>query len=141
MTEDDKGGANGTKPPENKTAKISFDQAIAENAALKLEVDALKKTIEEQNKTIKELNDVLEGQLREQEIRRLLPRTNLTVEDIVGWPLDVLREKNATLDQARLPTYKNVHFGRAGVDEKEDDGLTVGDLSVVTAAKRKAGRA
>ena len=35
---------------------------------------------------------------------------------------------------------KNIHFGPISLDEAKDDGLTVGDLSVVTEAKRKEGR-
>jgi len=37
-----------------------------------------------------------------------------------------------------MPNYKNIHFGPLGIAEAKDEGLTVGDLSVVTEAKRKA---
>ena len=46
-----------------------------------------------------------------------------------------------TLDQARYPTFKTITPGPVAVDEQNDQGLTVGDLSIPTAAKRKvAGR-
>ena len=124
----------------NPTAKMSVDQALAENEALKLKILGLDTTIDELTKQLKAANDVLEAQEKARLVREILPRSNYTVEDLDGKTPEELKEIRVTLDQAKLPTYKNIHFGFIGADEKEDEGLTVGDLSVVTAAKRKAGR-
>jgi hypothetical protein len=140
MSEDKKDGGSNQKPPENKIAQMSIDQALAENEALKLKITELQTTVDDLTKQLKAANDVLEAQEKARLIREILPRSNFTVEDLDVKSPEELKEIRATLDQAKLPTYKNIHFGLIGADEKDDEGLTVGDLSVVTAAKRKAGR-
>lgn len=134
-------GGAGTPPPvDNKAAKISIDQALAENIALKRELEDQKNTIADLTKQLKAANDVLESQAKAKLIGEILPRSSFTIEDLTGKSVEELQHIRVTLDQAKLPTYKNVRFaGIAGGDERED-GLTVGDLSVVTEAKRKAGR-
>jgi len=136
MPEDNKGGSDA----ENKTAQISIDQAMAENVALKKERDDLKSTITTLTAQLKAANDVLEGQTKAELIGKIVPRSRFTIEDLDKKSVDELKEICATLDQATLPTYKNIHFGSLGADEK-DERLTIGDLSVVTEAKRKAGGA
>lgn len=133
-------GGGGTPPVDNKTAKISIDLALAENIALKEELKDKNNTIAELTKQLKAANDVLESQTKAKLIGEILPRSSFTIEDLTGKSVEELQHIRMTLDQAKLPTYKNVRFaGIAGGDEKED-GLTVGDLSVVTQAKRNAGR-
>jgi hypothetical protein len=136
-------GGGGTPPPvDNKTAKISIDQALAENIALKKELETKDNTIAELTKQLKAANDVLEGQTKAKLIGEILPRSSFTIEDLSAKSVEELQHIRLTLDQAKLPTYKNVRFGTpyARDEGQREDGLTVGDLSVVTEAKRKAGR-
>ena len=132
----------GTPPPiDNKTAKISIDQALAENIALKKELETKDTTIAELTKQLKAANDVLESQTKAKLIGEILPRSSFTIEDLTGKSAEELQHIRVTLDQAKLPTYKSVRFGGVPcVGDEREDGLTVGDLSVVTEAKRKAGR-
>jgi hypothetical protein len=131
-------------PPlvDNKTAKISIDQALAENIALKKELEGKQSTIDELSKQLKAANDVLEAQSKAKLIGEILPRSSFTIEDLTAKSVEELQHVRLTLDQAKLPTYKNVRFGSpyGGDEGQREDGLTVGDLSVVTEAKRKAGR-
>ena len=135
-------GAVAPPPIDNKTAKISIDQALAENIALKRELDGKDSTIAELSKQLKAANDVLEAQAKAKLIGEILPRSSFTIEDLTVKSVEELQHIRVTLDQAKLPTYKNVRFGTpfAGDESQREDGLTVGDLSVVTEAKRKAGR-
>jgi hypothetical protein len=49
-----------------------------------------------------------------------------------------LKNIRATLDQAMPPRLNSVRFGVRGADLSDrEKGLTVGDLSIVTAARRK----
>jgi len=129
-------------PTVNPTAKISIDQALAENEALKRELQEKGNTIVELTKQLKAANDVLEAQTKAKLIGEILPRSSFTIEDLSAKSVEELQHIRVTLDQAKLPTYKNVRFGSpyAGDEGQREDGLTVGDLSVVTEAKRKAGR-
>lgn len=139
---DAQGGAVAPPPIDNKAAKISIDQALAENIALKRELDGKDSTIAELTKQLKAANDVLEAQAKAKLIGEILPRSSFTIEDLTVKSVEELQHIRVTLDQAKLPTYKNVRFGTpfAGDESQREDGLTVGDLSVVTEAKRKAGR-
>ena len=139
---DAQGGAVTPPPVDNKVAKISIDQALAENIALKRELDGKDSTIAELTKQLKAANDVLEAQAKAKLIGEILPRSSFTIEDLTVKSVEELQHIRVTLDQAKLPTYKNVRFGTpfAGDESQREDGLTVGDLSVVTEAKRKAGR-
>jgi len=136
------GGAVAPPAIDNKVAKISIDQALAENIALKRELDGKDSTIAELTKQLKAANDVLEAQAKAKLIGEILPRSSFTIEDLTVKSVEELQHIRVTLDQAKLPTYKNVRFGTpfSGDESQREDGLTVGDLSVVTEAKRKAGR-
>jgi hypothetical protein len=134
-------GGAGTPPVvENKTAKISVDQALAENIALKKELEAKDNTIAELTKQLKAANDVLESQATAKLIGEILPRSSFTIEDLTGKSVEELQHIRMTLDQAKLPTYKNVRFAGIASGDEREDGLTVGDLSGVTKARREAGR-
>jgi len=137
MTDEIKGGSD-PKGTDNKTAKVSVDQMAADMAALKLEVDSLKKTNEDLTKQLKAANDVLEAQAREKLVGAILPRSKFTVEDLQTKTLEDLQGIKATLDQAKPAIYKNIHFPVAGDQDVDRD--TVGDLSVVSAARQKQGR-
>ena len=115
---------------------------MAENIALKRELEDKEGTIAELTKQLKAANDVLESQTKAKLIGEILPRSSFTIEDLTGKSAEELQHIRLTLDQAKLPTYKNIRFGSpyAEDESQREDGLTVGDLSVVTEAKRKAGR-
>ncbi len=136
----DKDAGSKDKSNENKTVKMILDQALAENESLKIKLDAALKINDALTGQLKTANDVLEAQEKARQIREILPRSTFTHEFLSAKTPEELSEIRATLDQAKLPSYKNIHFGLIGADEKQDEGLTVGDLSVVTAAKRKEGR-
>lgn len=143
MSENPKGGSD-PKPPEpktaeNLTAKVSVDQMAADMAALKIENEDLKGKNDKLTKALKEANDVLEAQAKEKLIKDILPRTKLTADELSGKSLEELGSIRATLDQAITPTHKNIHFPPVAGDQ-DTDRDTVGDLSVVTKAKRESGR-
>ena len=70
-------------------------------------------------------------------IAEIKPRSRYSDEDLTKLSLDDLTNIKVTLDNAKMPNYKNIHFGPLGTGEAKDEGLTVGDLSVVAEAKRK----
>jgi len=135
MPEDQKGSS----AEENKLVKLSVDQVIAENISLKAKVQELEGVIDGLNVRLKSANDLLEAQTRAKLIADIKPRTRYSDEDFAKFTVDELTSIKVTLDNAKLPTYKNIHFGPISSDERKDEGLTVGDLSVVTEAKRKQG--
>jgi len=135
MPEDQKGSS----AEENKLVKLSVDQVIAENISLKAKVQELEGVINGLNVQLKSANDMLEAQTRAKFIADIKPRTRYSDEDFAKFTVDELTSIKITLDNAKLPTYKNIHFGPINSDERKDEGLTVGDLSVVTEAKRKQG--
>ena len=60
------------------------------------------------------------------------------MDDLVGKTVEDLKNISATLSRAMPPRVNSVRFGVHGADVSDrEKGLTVGDLSVVTAAKRK----
>jgi len=136
MADDNEGGSGESQ---NKTAQISVDQALAENIVLKERIKGLESTIAQLTEQLKAANDVLESQTKAKLIGEILPKSNFTIEDLAAKSVEELTQIRLTLDQAKLPTYKSIRFGVATELEDREDGLTVGDLSVVTAAKRKAG--
>jgi len=123
---------------ENKIIKTSIDQVMAENESLKQIIQEQTKTIEKLTVQLKAANDMLEAQVKAKLIAEIKPRSKYSEEDLAKFSVDELKHIKTTLDYARVATYKNIHFGPLGLDEAKDEGLTVGDLSVVTAAKRKA---
>jgi len=122
----------------NPTVKMSIEQVVVENTALKLELKNIKNLVGDLTSKLKEANDVLEAQEKGKLIKQILPRSKFTIEDLAGKSIEDLLRIQLTLDQAKPATYKNIHVGPIEVDENQDEGLTVGDLSVVTEQKRKA---
>lgn len=110
----------GSPPAVNATAKISVDQALAENEALHRVLKEKDDMIGELTKQLKAANDVLEGQTKAKLIGEILPRSSFTVEDLSVKSLEELQQIRLTLDQAKLPSYKNVRFGSpcAGIRER-----------------------
>jgi hypothetical protein len=147
---DDKGGS-GTQsgaaappaddPTKNKTVKMTVDQALAENEALKQKIAGIEKLNGELALQLKAANDVLEGQAKAKLIGEILPRSAFTLDELTGKTVEELEQIRATLDAARLPTHKSAFLGSVIDIEDREDGLTVGDLSYSTAQRRKQGRA
>jgi DNA topoisomerase VI subunit B len=146
---DDKGGSDkqegeesGGKDQKNKYAKMSMDQIIAENVAVSKERDALKSKVGELAEQLDEANKVLEGQEKQRLLGEILPRSTYKADELAGKTVEELKEIRATLDMAMPPKVNSVRVGVAGADLSDRErGLTVGDLSVVTAQKRKQARA
>jgi hypothetical protein len=133
MPEQDGSGAE-----QNKAIKVTIDQVMAENLSLKQIVQDLDQTVKDLTSQLKAANDMLEAQARAKLIAEIKPRSRYSDEDLTKLSLDELSNIKVTLDNAKMPNYKNIHFGPLGIEEAKDEGLTVGDLSVVTEAKRKA---
>jgi hypothetical protein len=129
---------DGSGAEQNKAIKVTIDQVMAENLSLKQIVQDLDKTVKDLTSQLKAVNDVLEAQARAKLIAEIKPRSRYSDEDLTKLSLDDLTNIKVTLDNAKMPNYKNIHFGPLGIAEAKDEGLTVGDLSVVTETKRKA---
>jgi hypothetical protein len=148
MAENDKGGSGSSTPPassgaqaegKNKTAKMSMDQVMAENVALTKERDELKALNQDLAEQLNEANKVLESQEKQRLIGEILPRSVFKADELASKTPEELKEIRATLDMAMPPKVNSVRFGVGAADISDRErGLTVGDLSVVTAAKRKA---
>jgi hypothetical protein len=145
MSNNDKSGSgSGTgdsqsQDPKNKTAKMSMDQALAENIALKKQIAEKDSMITDLTTQLKAANDVLESQEKAKLIGEILPRSTFKMDELVGKSVEDLKNIRATLDQAALPKVNSVRFGVQSADLSDrEKGLTVGDLSWATAQKRKA---
>jgi len=87
---------------------------------------------------LQEANDVLESQEKQRLVSEILPRSSFKTDELAGKTVEELKSIRATLDQAKLPKVNSVRFGVMAADVSDRAmGLTVGDLSVVTAEKRK----
>jgi hypothetical protein len=132
------GGSAGAEGPKNKAAKMSMDQAYAEIEGLRRVVGEKDALIKDLTNLLDEANKVLESQERGRLIGEILPRSQFKMDDLVGKSVEDLKNINATLSHAMPPRVNSVRFGVQGADVSDrEKGLTVGDLSVVTAAKRK----
>jgi hypothetical protein len=139
MTDEKDAGSNsGTEGSKNKAAKMSMDQAYAEIEGLRRNVSERDSLISDLTKQLDEANKVLESQEKGRLIGEILPRSQFKMDDLVGKSVEDLKNINATLSHAMPPRVNSVRFGVVGADVSDrEKGLTVGDLSVVTAAKRK----
>jgi len=147
LTDDDKGGSGsgtggsagaGADGAKNKTVKMTMDQAYAEIENYKRVVGEKESLIVDLTKHLDEANKVLESQEKGRLIGEILPRSSFKIDDLVGKSVEDLKNIRATLDQAMPPRVNSVRFGVRGADLSDrEKGLTVGDLSIVTAQKRK----
>ncbi len=146
MTDDKVGSSSdsaATSKPEskNQTAKMSMDQAYAYIKVLEAEKKAQADTITDLTEQLNEANKVLEDQEKGRLISEILPRSTFKMEELVGKSAEELASIRTTLDQAVPPKVNSIRFGVMGADLSDRErGLTVGDLSIVTAQKR-AGKA
>ena len=132
------GGSAGADVPKNKAAKMSMDQAYAEIEGLRRVVGEKDALIKDLTNLLDEANKVLESQEKGRLIGEILPRSQYKMDDLVGKSVEDLKNISATLSRAMPPRVNSVRFGVHGADVSDrEKGLTVGDLSVVTAAKRK----
>ena len=123
---------------QNKTVKMSMDEALARIPPLESEVKEKNNLIANLTKQLDEANKVLEGQGKAKLISEILPRSSYKIESLVNKTVDELKSIRNTLANAMPPKVNSVRFGVLGADLSDrEKGLTVGDLSVVTAAKRK----
>ena len=133
------GGSAGAEGTKNKTAKMSMDQAYAEIERLQKENKDQAVIIQDLTKQLDEANEVLESQEKGRLIGEIMPRSNFKIADLAGKSVDALKNIRGTLDAAMPPRVNGVRFGVHGADLSDrEKGLTVGDISVVTAAKRKS---
>ncbi len=80
----------------------------------------------------------LEGQERARLISEIMPRSSFKLDELTAKSTEDLKSIRATLDFAMPPKANSVRFGVPAADLSDRErGLTVGDLSVVTAKKRK----
>ena len=122
----------------NKVAKMTMDEAFATIESQVSEIKQQKELIGDLTKQLEEANTVLEGQEKAKLIGDIMPKSNFKVADLAGKSVDDLKNIRATLDQAMPPRVNSVRFGVRGADLSDrEKGLTVGDLSIVTAARRK----
>ncbi len=141
MTENKNDGLTnsvGNENPKNKAAKMSIDQAYAEIEGLRRTLSEKDSLIGDLTKQLDEANKVLESQEKGRLIGEILPRSQFKMDDLIGKSVEDLKNINATLSHAMPPRINSARFGVVGVDISDrEKGLTVGDLSVVTAAKRR----
>lgn len=131
-------GSTGIDAPKNKAAKMTIDQAFAEIESLRRTVGEKDSLIGDLTKQLDEANKVLESQEKARLIGEILPRSQFKMDELVSKSVEDLKNINATLSHAMPPRVNSVRFGVVGADISDrEKGLTVGDLSVVTAAKRK----
>lgn len=129
----------GTEGVKNKTVKITMDEALAQLEDSRRVMGEKDQLISDLTTQLKEANDVLEGQEKAKLIGEILPRSSFNMDELVAKNIEDLKNIRATLDQAKLPRVNSVRFGVSTADVSDrEKGLTVGDLSIVTAQKRKA---
>jgi len=131
-------GAQNRKEIKNKTVKLSIDEALARIPPLEAEIKEKDNLIADLTKQLEEANKVLESQERAKLINDILPLSSYKINDLVPKSIEELKAIRLTLSAAMPPKVNSVAFGVLGKTAAEDRqrGLTVGDLSVVTAAKR-----
>ncbi len=159
MPDDDKGGSGsgtggaasaaqagagaagaGADSIKNKIAKMSMDERTARLEELETIIvprkDAL---ITELTQKLDEINGVVESDQKAKLIGEILARSSFKMDELVGKSVEDLQNIRATLDQAMPPKVNSVRYGVQGADLSDrEKGLTVGDLSIVTAQQRKA---
>ena len=124
---------------QNKTVKMSMDEALARIPALEAEVKEKNNLILNLTKQLDEANKILDGQEKAKLINEILPRSSYKMDFLVNKTVEELKGIKNTLANAMPPKVNSVRFGVLGTDLSDrEKGLTIGDLSVVTAAKRRA---
>jgi predicted nucleic acid-binding Zn-ribbon protein len=130
---------NGSDEHSNKSVKMSMDQALAELEQLRKSISEKDSLIADLTNQLKDANEYINDERRGKKISEILSRSDFKLEDLVNKTDEELDSTRASLDHAVPPKMNSVRFGVMGADLSDrEKGLTVGDLSVVSAQKRKA---
>ena len=117
---------------------MTVDEAFATIESQVQEINRLSDLNKDLTKQLDEANKVLEGQEKAKLIGDILPKSQFKIGNLADKSIDDLKNIKATLDQAMPPKVNSVRFGVYGADLSDrEKGLTVGDLSIVTATRRK----
>jgi uncharacterized protein YicC (UPF0701 family) len=123
----------------NKSVKMSMDQALSELEQLRKSIGEKDSLIADLTNQLKDANEYINGERRGKKISEILARSDFKLDELVNKTDEELDSTRASLDHAVPPKMNSVRFGVMGADLSDrEKGLTVGDLSVVTAGKRKA---
>lgn len=132
-------GSSNKADPKNPTVKMTMNEAFSKIVHLESQLAEKDDLIVSLTQHLNEANDILNSQKRAEQIKRIKQVWNGPDEVLdkkSNIELDIMEE---TLSYGHNPRLNSVRFGALGAGETDaDKGLTVGDLSVVTAAKRKS---
>jgi DNA-directed RNA polymerase subunit F len=127
------------KEIKNKTVKFSIEEALAMIPPLEAKIKEKNNLIADLTRQLDEANKVLEAQERAKLVNDIIPMSSYKINDLVPKSIEELKAIRLTLSAAMPPRINSVAFGVLGsASDDRERGLTVGDLSVVTAAKRKS---
>ncbi len=130
---------NGSDEHSNKSVKMSMDQALAELEQLRKSIGEKDSLIADLTNQLKDANEYINDERRGKKISEILSRSDFKLDELVNKTDEELDSTRASLDHAVPPKMNSVRFGVMGADLSDrEKGLTVGDLSVVSAQKRKA---
>ena len=123
----------------NKSVKMSMDQALSELEQLRKSIGEKDSLIADLTNQLKDANEYINCERRGKKISEILGRSDFKLDELVNKTDEELDSTRASLDHAVPPKMNSVRFGVMGADLSDrEKGLTVGDLSVVSAQKRKA---
>jgi len=124
---------------ETKAADVKVSELMLEVEALRNEVKQLKTDKETITGELQKNNDIIAADLKTKKGEWLIRNSKYTVEDVARMTLDQIVEKTKTIQMATEKTFKSVKA--AAMDsERKDEGLTIGDMSIVTAEAQKRGQ-
>jgi len=130
---------NGSDEHSNKSVKMSMDQALAELEQARKSIGEKDSLIADLTNQLKDANEYINDERRGKKISEILARSDFKLDELVNKTDEELDSTRASLDHAVPPKMNSVRFGVMGADLSDrEKGLTVGDLSVVSAQKRKA---
>ena len=130
---------NGSEEHSNKSVKMSMDQALAELEQARKSIGEKDSLIADLTNQLKDANEYINDERRGKKISEILARSDFKLDELVNKTDEELDSTRASLDHAVPPKMNSVRLGVMGADLRDrEKGLTVGDLSVVTAGKRKA---
>ena len=122
-------------PIEAPAEKVA-EEALRENLQLREKIRELKTERDGLAKQLTKANDVLEAQVRVKLEKEIRDRSHFTDGHLSNMSLDELQTTRDTLIHAKYPK-KQIKPGPLGPVGDENEGLTVGDISIVTAQRRK----
>jgi hypothetical protein len=127
------------KDIKNKTVKFSIEEALAMIPPLEAKIKEKNNLITDLTRQLDEANKLIESQERAKLVNDIIPMSSYKINDLIPKSIEELKAIRLTLSAAMPPRVNSVAFGVLGsASDDRERGLTVGDLSVVTAAKRKS---